>query len=634
MDSLIGGRGRWADWFPLLFATGVLVNGIRLRRRLRRLTVLEPATEPVADGHSFLVATGVELDEDTRRAASAFARCQGLDVVDLVPADLSVDPAMDLGRRINPATFRGDAFALGRGAHHAILADRAVLHHAGVAQVGELEQTELARITILLKRQAYASTEVVVAPGLRSLPEQTDKCRALARVLYPFEYQVRSALPGVQYAALALSVLANPARGLIAAAMFCLQPYLVFAGRHDPLAPPDLHRAVLLRLIRAPRRWWRALSGPSPQAMARRALVAERRPGYAADLAAGIGRFFEPRRTSCPWCGGTDLSVRVAMPDVIKHKPGRFTLEQCRQCGHIFQNPRLTAAGLEFYYRDFYDGLGAEWQEAAFEHPYPRDVYQARAAMLAPFTTPESWLDVGAGHAHFCAAARVVWPRTLFDGLDMSNCIEEAEQRGLVSRGYRGQFPELIEQLAGRYDVVSMHHYLEHTREPLAELDAAARILRPGGYLQIEVPDPEWPLGRLLGRYWLPWFQPQHLHMFPVANLERALGERGFTTVAEERGRAHIGGGVTVAAGLFLRDLMPHVDYPWSQSAATLPRRLWQAGVWLAGSPLIAVGMVADQILDGVTRHASRGDAYRVLARMDDGQGPAELPPAAGEGVP
>ena len=33
-----------------------------------------------------------------------------------------------------------------------------------------------------------------------------------------------------------------------------------------------------------------------------------------------------------------------------------FTLEQCGDCGHVFQNPRLTPEGLEFYYRDFYDG--------------------------------------------------------------------------------------------------------------------------------------------------------------------------------------------------------------------------------------------------------------------------------------
>ncbi|MFC7450887.1 class I SAM-dependent methyltransferase [Rhodococcus daqingensis] len=619
MSSLAGDRRRWTDWLPLLFATGVLVNGIRLRRRLRRLSVLEPATEPVSGTHRFLTATGVELDEDTRRAASAFARGRGLDVLDLVPADLSVDRVMDLGRGIDPATYRTDPFAPGRGAYHAILADKDVLERAGVISDDGVGLTELARITLLLKLHAFASTDVVVAPGLHAMPEQSDKGRAILRVLFPVGHQVALAVPGVSYAALTLCVLVNPAWGLAAAALFCLQPYLIVAGQRHRFAPTDLHGAALLRLVRGPRRWWRTLSGPAPKAKTWRDLVADRRPAYAADLSAGIGRFFEPRRTSCPWCGGSELLVRVTTPDLRQHKPGRFTLEQCRQCGHTFQNPQLTLAGLEFYYRDIYDGLSADWQEGAFAHPYPKDMYQARASMLAPFTTPKSWLDVGTGYGHFCAAASLVWPRTVFDGLDMSVSIEEAERRGWISRGYRGQFLELIEELAGRYDVVSMHHYLEHTRDPAAELGAAARVLPPGGFLLIEVPDPEWPLGRLLGRYWLPWFQPQHLHLIPIANLKRTLRDLGFTTVAEERGRAHIGADLTQAAVQFLRNLMPHMDYPWSQTPATLPRRIWQAGVWVGGSPLLAAGVLTDPILDGFTRHTNRGAAYRVLARLDGG---------------
>ena len=82
------------------------------------------------------------------------------------------------------------------------------------------------------------------------------------------------------------------------------------------------------------------------------------RPYYQAELADGVERFLEPRRNTCPWCGSEDLSVRLRTGDLIQRKPGRFTLEQCGACGHIFQNPRLTPAGLDFYYRDFYDGLG------------------------------------------------------------------------------------------------------------------------------------------------------------------------------------------------------------------------------------------------------------------------------------
>ena len=65
------------------------------------------------------------------------------------------------------------------------------------------------------------------------------------------------------------------------------------------------------------------------------------------------------------------------------------------------------------------------------------------------------------------------------------------------------------------YDVVSMHQYLEHTREPLEELKAANRVLKVGGYLLIEVPNPDSLLGVVLRSFWLAWFQPQHLHFRP-----------------------------------------------------------------------------------------------------------------------
>src|SRR5690625_7825123 len=95
--------------------------------------------------------------------------------------------------------------------------------------------------------------------------------------------------------------------------------------------------------------------------------VAQRRPRYLADIAAGLDRFFEPRRKDCPWCGSDRLVVRLRTTDLLQHKPGRFVLERCGDCDHIFQNPRLNGEGLEFYYRDVYDGLGEEKLAQMFE---------------------------------------------------------------------------------------------------------------------------------------------------------------------------------------------------------------------------------------------------------------------------
>ena len=93
---------------------------------------------------------------------------------------------------------------------------------------------------------------------------------------------------------------------------------------------------------------------------------------------------------------------------------------------------------------------------------------------------------MGTGHGHFCLVARQHWPEATFDGLDLSESVDEAARRGWVDTAYRGLFPELAGGLPRSYDVVSMHHYLEHTRDPGAELDAATKVLEPGGHLLIE----------------------------------------------------------------------------------------------------------------------------------------------------
>lgn len=341
-----------------------------------------------------------------------------------------------------------------------------------------------------------------------------------------------------------------------------------------------------------------------------------RRPYYQAELAAGVERFLEPRRNTCPWCGSANLSILLRTADFTQRKPGRFTLEQCGACRHIFQNPRLTAAGLDFYYRDCYDGLGQELMDKVFAAA--QRSYQGRAEMLRPFTTPRAWLDVGAGHGHFCNTARSIWPHTIFDGLDQGTSISEAERRGWVGRGYQGSFIELGVELTDRYDVVSMHHYLEHTREPFDELDTAAKILLPGGFLLIEVPDPDFPLSRIFGQFWMPWFQPQHQHMIPLNNLVAAMRDRGFSPVAIQRGEAHqIGHDLTMSLVLALNAYAPDPRLPWLTTPPTRWGKIRRTITWGICWPLL-IGMYSLDVLIGhVLRRTRTGNAYRVLARKD-----------------
>ncbi|QES59260.1 class I SAM-dependent methyltransferase [Streptomyces venezuelae] len=596
---------------------------VRARRRLRAIPVL-PVTPPAvaaggprAAGWRLLTARGVEPDAATFLAACGYAEAEGLRVLDLLPADLPAERALGLLRLVDPARYRQDRLAAGRGAGFAVLVTEEVLARAGVDPAGPRpEPAELLALTRRLKEYAADATGLAIAPGLGcgGAGEPGGPARAAelrAQGLPP------GALAAAQLGGLALlaGVAVRQGRwGAAAAGLYWLQPYLVLGGPGSALRPAGLGRATAARPVRSLGAGLRTAAAAGRSSPADGAEEAARAAAYRADLAAGVDRFLEPRRADCPWCGSDRLTVQVRVPDLLQGKPGRFTLERCGECRHVFQNPRLTLEGLEFYYRDFYDGRGGEGTGVVFGTQGA--AYRGRAEMLLPHADPASWLDVGTGHGHFCNAAREVWPRTRFDGLDMGDGVREAERRGWVETGYLGQFPEFAPKLAGQYEVVSMYHYLEHTREPLAELDAAATVLAPGGFLAIELPDPQSRMARLVGPFWLPWFQPQHQHLMPAANLREALADRGFTVVAEEHGPAHQGNDFFGAVALAATRLSPDPDRPWGPGPTPRARLLAHA-VRVAALPCFAAAAALDTVRAAVARRTDGGNAYRMLARKD-----------------
>jgi hypothetical protein len=160
-----------------------------------------------------------------------------------------------------------------------------------------------------------------------------------------------------------------------------------------------------------------------------------------------------------------------------------------------------------------------------------------------------------------------------------------------------------------------MHHYLEHTRDPEAELDAACTALAGDGHLLIEVPDPDSRLGRRLGWMWGPWFQPQHQHFVSLDNLATALERRGLTVVASERGEAHQPVDLAFAMWLVAHRVAPAGGEPW-QPPLTPARRVGRAATLTAFMPLLATAFAADQLMAPfVRRMPQMSNTYRLLAR-------------------
>ncbi|MHB9862389.1 class I SAM-dependent methyltransferase [Streptomyces sp. YIM S03343] len=300
-----------------------------------------------------------------------------------------------------------------------------------------------------------------------------------------------------------------------------------------------------------------------------------------------------PRRADCPWCGSDRLRTRRRTAPRTA-RGGRTTsavtaggVGECQDCAHVFRDPGPSA------------------EEAALPDPpawrFPavrRRRHLAAARALLPFPEPESWLDVGTGHARFPEAAREVFPYTAFDGLDPTPRVTRARAAGRIEEAHVGRLtdPRIEERLRARYDVVSMFDHLDRTPDPREELRAALSVLRPGGHLVVEVPDPDCAFGALLGKWWLPYGRTGRLHLLPLDNLRAELESRGCVIVATDSRTAHIPHDLSAALSLL--------------AAHHLPARLRRVA-----TPLVTAAAVLDHTLAPLLRRTRFANTYRVIAR-------------------
>jgi len=588
-----------------LLALNQLGDVVRNRRRLSALPSLVPGPGDASSGLGVVTAPGVTLDAETRARALAHIQAHGLAALDLVPGQANLGTAWSLACHVDPAASRAEGWHQGATACHAFVAPSDLLEQMGVPEEIEDMGTFVA-LAGEIKRRVDGRHDLAIAPGLSAMrPNPFFRADVLGVRLGGGIGPVAIGMP-LMWAIVGLGLYLAPWAGLVVAILLHLQGPMSVLG--TGIRVRGWWWQAPLRVPVDVINWIRLLGSRSVSA----AQDEEDRVTYDALLADGTGPFFEPEATQCPMCGSDALKTRFQVPDFFQGKPGRFRLRRCEGCAHTFQDPRLSPRGLAFYYRDAYDGRNASGMDTLFgSYVQP---YADRIKLVTRHHEVQRWLDVGCGHGHLCAQGQRLVPQARFDGLDMGESVQTARERGWLQTAHRGLFPDRSEELSNTYDVVSMSHYLEHTTHPRAELAAAHRVLVQGGVLMIELPDPDSPWARVLGRFWMPWFQPQHLHLLSSIRLADLLRSAGFQPMQWETGRAHQGSDLVLSAYTFLRWLAPPLDVPW-RKRPTVWARIISAMVWVPGSALLVAALVLDLALGPVGRRLHHSSVYRVVAR-------------------
>lgn len=134
-------------------------------------------------------------------------------------------------------------------------------------------------------------------------------------------------------------------------------------------------------------------------------------------------------------------------------------------------------------------------------------------------------LDVGCGAGHFLYALR----ERGFANLLGADPFIEAPIRyanGLVIER------KAVHEVQGQWDVVCFHHSFEHIPDQQATLDAAARLLAPGGVCVLRVPVVSSETWRTYGVDWVQLDAPRHLYLHSVDSVRALAQQAGLTLEA------------------------------------------------------------------------------------------------------
>lgn len=251
--------------------------------------------------------------------------------------------------------------------------------------------------------------------------------------------------------------------------------------------------------------------------------------------------------TQCWVCGGADLTrfhqLVFDFTPYAEQDPGlhEYTgqtawLVRCGSCG--FAQPEQMPTLPLFFDRMYDQRWSPDWVEQEFDAAYKDFIFERILADLRSRRGGGSGrlLDVGAHAGRFMHVAQQAgWQ---VEGIELNPRTAACAARRTGAPVHRINAQTLGDRGA-RYDAVTMTDVLEHIPQPVAILQAVARLLEPGGWMAVKVPcgPSQWHKERVLaslkpGRRVSLADNLVHVNHFSPASLARALASAGLTNIS------------------------------------------------------------------------------------------------------
>jgi SAM-dependent methyltransferase len=235
--------------------------------------------------------------------------------------------------------------------------------------------------------------------------------------------------------------------------------------------------------------------------------------------------------TACPVCEETSTEVYLDEKDSTLGplaigpsrqylSPGRIL--RCRACGFGFRQMRSSSEQLRNLYRQMDPGV----YESELQG---RDRTARRHLQIVHrHIRTGRILDVGCASGLFLSQAlQAGWEVT---GVEPNEKLCEEARKTLQGKGNVQCATLETAHLEGGFDALTLWDVLEHVPDPEAFLHICCDVLRPNGFLFLNLPDLDSREARILGHRW-PLLLPEHLNYFNRESLTLCAKRAGLAPV-------------------------------------------------------------------------------------------------------
>lgn len=228
-------------------------------------------------------------------------------------------------------------------------------------------------------------------------------------------------------------------------------------------------------------------------------------------------------------------ACRDSLAEVVR-MPSGLQLAYCQACGLYARRDAPPVQALELYYEHEYGRRFAAEQSGTRDnlqiHALRRIASRLSLHDLVSSNrsgSPRYLIDVGCGNGRLLQLAQQTGWTAM--GLDPSAMTDAPHQTdGIEIRRASWPLPDLSEHSA---EAIVFLNVLDHLPDPFVALQAAWRVLRPGGVLYIRVPNGPFHLRLLAGRWGrtLSTMSVVHLYGFGPRSLQHFLARVGFERI-------------------------------------------------------------------------------------------------------